>query len=75
MKTDGRRGRAIRIHQYSLKVDGKIYTVLANSKQQIKKRFSLSQNDIHKYCTWLVFDPERKMDYDLTKENGKVKKE
>jgi hypothetical protein len=53
-------------NQYSLNLAGKKLIILAYTKNDIRKRFKLSRNDLNKYCARLYYNPERKTDVDIT---------
>jgi hypothetical protein len=53
-------------NQYSLNLAGKRLIIIAYTKEDIRKKFKLSRNDLHKYCARLYYNFERKIDKDIT---------
>ena len=58
-------------NQYCVTVEGKKVFVLAYKQPQIQKYFGLSKHHVLRYCSKCIYDPNRKIDYDLTRESDK----
>ncbi len=57
--------------QYSYNHGGKRLIIIANSTEQIERYFEISKSYVKEWCSECLWDDERKIDLDLTREDAK----
>ena len=56
--------------QYGYNHCGKTLIIIANSKKQIAKHFKVSQSHLKDWCAECLWNDDRKIDLDLTREDA-----